>query len=129
MAHVLRRLLLVNLPRVIFNERIRDDCKYWQVSNERTMYKSDDHIEYALNLPMAYNSGELWAYNSASLWLVGEIISKESNMSVPEFAKQYLFEPLGITDFQWWLSPRGRAMLAGNAEMRPIDMAKFGRKL
>jgi CubicO group peptidase (beta-lactamase class C family) len=93
---------------------------------ERNMYKSTDHVEYALNLPMAHNPGEQWAYNSASLWLVGEIISKESDMSIPDFAERYLFGPLGITDVQWWNSPKGRAMLAGNAEMRPRDMAKFG---
>ena len=93
---------------------------------ERNMYKSDDWVEYALNLPIAHNPGEHWAYNSASLWLVGEIISKESNLSIPEFADQYLFEPLGINDVQWWFSPRGSAWLAGGAEMRPRDMAKFG---
>jgi CubicO group peptidase (beta-lactamase class C family) len=102
-----------------------DDIK-GKFNCERNMYKSDDWVEYALSLPMAYNPGEHWAYNSASLWLVGEIISKESNMSMPDFADKYLFEPLGITDFQWWFSPKGKAMLAGGSEMRPRDMAKFG---
>jgi CubicO group peptidase (beta-lactamase class C family) len=102
-----------------------DDVKS-NFSCERNMYKSDDYIEYALNLPMAHTPGKHWAYNSASLWLVGEIISKESNLSMPDFAAQYLFEPLGINDVQWWFSPKGRAWLAGGAEMRPRDMAKFG---
>jgi CubicO group peptidase (beta-lactamase class C family) len=93
---------------------------------ERNMYKSDDWLEYALNLPMAYNPGDHWAYNSASLWLVGEVISKESQMSIPDFADKYLYEPLAITNFQWGFSPNGRAWLAGNAEMKPRDMAKFG---
>lgn len=95
-------------------------------SCERNMYKSDDYVEYALNLPMKHNPGEHWAYNSASLWLVGEIISKESHMSIPDFAEKYLFGPLGITDVQWWFSPQGNAWVAGGAEMRPRDMAKFG---
>lgn len=93
---------------------------------ERNMYKSDDWLEYALNLPMVYNPGDHWAYNSASLWLVGEVISKKSHMSIPDFADKYLFEPLAITNFQWGFSQKGRAWLAGNAEMRPRDMAKFG---
>jgi CubicO group peptidase (beta-lactamase class C family) len=102
-----------------------DDVK-GKYNCERNMYKSDDWVEYALNLPMAYNPGEHWAYNSASLWLVGEIISKESNMSIPDFADKYLFGPLGINDFQWWFSPKKSAWLAGGAKMRPRDMAKFG---
>ena len=93
---------------------------------ERDMYESGDWVKYAVNLPMAYQPGEHWAYNSASLWLVGEIISKTSNMAIPEFADKYLFEPMGIEDFRWGYSPKGQAWLAGNAEMRPRDMAKFG---
>jgi len=93
---------------------------------ESNMYKSEDWVEYALNLPMANKPGEIWAYNSASLWLVGEIIEAASNMTIPDFADKYLFGPLGITDFQWGYSPKGRAWLAGNAKMRPRDMAKFG---
>jgi CubicO group peptidase (beta-lactamase class C family) len=93
---------------------------------ERDMYQADDWLEYALNLPMAYQPGEHWAYNSASLWLVGEMISKTSGMAIPEFAEKYLFEPIGIKDFKWGYSPKGRAWLAGNARMKPRDMAKFG---
>jgi len=93
---------------------------------EKKMYESNDWVEYALNLPFANQPGERWAYNSASLSLVGEVISKTSNMRIPDFAEKYLFDPLGITDFQWGFSPNGRAWLAGNAKMRPRDMAKFG---
>ena len=93
---------------------------------EINMEKSDDWVEYALNLPMANQPGKHWAYNSASLWLVGEMISKTSNMTIPDFADKYLFDPLGITDFQWGLSPNGKAWLAGNAKMTPRGMAKFG---
>ena len=93
---------------------------------EKEMYKSNDWVEFALTLPIVSQPGEHWAYNSASLWLVGEMISKTSSMKIPDFAKRYLFDPLGITDFQWGFSPNGRAWLAGNAEMRPRDMAKFG---
>lgn len=93
---------------------------------EKKMYESSDWVDYALNLPMANQPGEHWAYNSSSLILVGEIISKTSKMSIPDFANKYLFKPLGIMDFQWGFSPKGRAWIAGNAEMRPRDMAKIG---
>lgn len=93
---------------------------------ERNMNKSNDWFRYALDLPMAYNPGEHWAYNSSSLILVGELISKTSGMTIPDFANKYLFEPLGIKIFQWGFSPKGRAWLAGNAKMTPRDMAKFG---
>ena len=47
-------------------------------------------------------------------------------MTIPDFAARYLFDSLGITDFQWSFSPHGKAWLAGNAKMTPRDMAKFG---
>lgn len=47
-------------------------------------------------------------------------------MSIPDFTEHYLFGPSGITDFKWGFSPKGRAWLAGNAKMRPRDVAKFG---
>jgi CubicO group peptidase (beta-lactamase class C family) len=50
----------------------------------------------------------------------------EERYSIPDFANKYLFGPLGINDFQWWFSPKKSAWLAGNAKMRPRDMAKFG---
>jgi CubicO group peptidase (beta-lactamase class C family) len=75
---------------------------------------------------MVDQPGEHWAYNSASLMLVGEMISKTSNMTIPDFTDKYLFGPLGITNYQWGFSPKERAWLAGNAKMTPRDMAKFG---
>lgn len=93
---------------------------------EQNMYKSKDWVEYAVNLPMANRPGEYWAYNSTSLSLIGELISKKSNMTIPDFANKYLFKPMCITDFQWGFSPKGKAWLAGNARMKPRDMAKFG---
>jgi CubicO group peptidase (beta-lactamase class C family) len=93
---------------------------------EKAMYETDDWVEYALNLPMAHKPGEHWAYNSSSLMLVSEIISKTSGMTMPDFADKYLFGPLGIREFHWGFSPKGRAWLAGNAKMKPRDMAKMG---
>jgi len=93
---------------------------------EKAMYKTNDWLEYALNLPMAYKPGEHWAYNSSSLIVVSEIISKTSKLTITEFADKYLFKPLGINEFQWGFSPKGRAFFGGNAKMKPRDMGKIG---
>ena len=93
---------------------------------EEAMYETDDWVKYALNLPVAHKPGEHWAYNSSSLILVSEFISKTSTMTLPDFADTYLFVPLGIKDFHWGFSPKGRAWIAGNAKMKPRDMAKIG---
>jgi len=94
---------------------------------ERAMYKAENWVNFALNLPMAHRPGEHWAYNSTSLILLSDIIAQASGLSVRRFADKYLIEPLGITDIQWGFSPKGHVWLGGNASMRPRDMAKFGQ--
>jgi CubicO group peptidase (beta-lactamase class C family) len=94
---------------------------------ERGMYKADDWVNFALHLPMAHRPGDHWAYNSASLILLSEIIRQNTGRPVSLFAEEYLMAPLGITDIHWGFSPKGRIWLAGNASMRPRDMAKFGQ--
>jgi len=59
--------------------------------------------------------------------IMGEVISRASSMSVMEFAKQNLFIPLGINDYKWTISPKGRGMTAGSFFIRPIDMLKIAR--
>jgi len=94
---------------------------------ERGMRRAENWVDFALGLPMAHRPGEHWAYNSATLILLSEIITQTSGLSVPRFAERYLFEPLGIKEFKWCFSPKGRAWMAGSALMRPRDMARFGQ--
>lgn len=93
---------------------------------EDPMYDSHDWVSYALRLPMAYEPGEHWAYNSPSLVLAGEIVARVENCRLADFARKHLFGPLGIEDFNWALSPRGRAWIGGGARARPRDMLKLG---
>jgi CubicO group peptidase (beta-lactamase class C family) len=102
-----------------------DDFRTGQLC-EKNMTNSYDWLTYAVNLPMAHEPGTYWAYNSVTPQLIEKIISERSGMSLPEFSNKYLFEPLGITDFQWFLTPKGRAYISGWARMRPRDMAKIG---
>jgi CubicO group peptidase (beta-lactamase class C family) len=94
---------------------------------ERAMYKTDNWVSFALNLPMAHQPGEHWAYNSTSLILLSEIIHQASGLSVQKFADEFLMGPLGINDFKWGFSPKGHVWLGGNASIRPRDMAKLGQ--
>jgi len=103
-----------------------DDHAIPRFQCERAMYKTNDWVEYALSLPSVHKPGEHWAYNSSSLILVSEIISRTSKLTIPHFADKYLFNPLGIKEFHWGFSPKGKAFIAGNARMKPRDMAKIG---
>lgn len=92
---------------------------------EGEMWETDDWIAYCLNVNMKGEPGREWSYNSNEPMLMGEIISRASGMTVMEFAKKNLFEPLGIENYRWTISPKGRGMTAGSFYMKPIDMLKI----
>ncbi|MGD1840963.1 MAG: serine hydrolase domain-containing protein [Thermonemataceae bacterium] len=91
---------------------------------ESEMWETNDWIAYCLGVKLIRTPGLNWYYNSNEPMLVGEIIARASGMSVMAFAKRYLFEPLGIEDYRWTLSPKGRGMTAGSFYMKPLDMLK-----
>jgi len=93
---------------------------------ENAMYETNDWVQYSLNLPFAYPPGQHWAYNSSSLILVGEIVAQCSALKLDEFADRHLFNPIGVENFWWQFSPKGRAWIGGGARMIPREMAKIG---
>ncbi len=84
-----------------------------------------DPIKYLLELPMTTDPGMSFIYNTGSSVLLGEIIYKATGLKVTEFAENYLFNYLGIEDYDWesisnniintdsslWITPRSMAKL------------------
>jgi CubicO group peptidase (beta-lactamase class C family) len=56
---------------------------------------------YVLGLPMTVPAGQDFFYNTGALTLVSAIIRKVVGRPLDEFARETLFEPLGITGFEW----------------------------
>lgn len=94
---------------------------------ESEMWETDDWLEYILNIPLKHDPGLNWAYTSMEPELVGIIISRTSNLTLMEFAKQYLFQSLEIENYEWYKSPNGGGYAAGSFFMRPIDMQKIAQ--
>ena len=94
------------------------------------MWVSDDALQYCLDRPMWNTPGESFWMNSGTLIILGGIIEIVSGMSVREFASEYLFAPLGITDFYWSQIAGGAAggwyHTDGGLYLSHGDFAKFG---
>lgn len=76
---------------------------------------------------MKYKPGEVWSYTSVDPMILSGVISKASGMTTMEFAEQYLFKPIGITDYKWTVDPAGNGMTAGSFYIHPLDMVKLGQ--
>lgn len=92
---------------------------------ETDMMESGDWVAFCLDLDLKHTPGLNWSYSSIPPMLVGEVISKTSGMTIMDFAAQYLFQPLGISDYTWTITPKGRGMTAGSFYMKPRDMLKI----
>lgn len=90
------------------------------------MIKSNDWTQYTLNLPMAQTPGEYFHYCNGVSHLLSAIINESTGMKTIDFAKIYLFDPLGIKNIEWAESPEGTTNGFAGLKMQPKDMAKIG---
>jgi CubicO group peptidase (beta-lactamase class C family) len=95
-------------------------------NDEARMNRSRDPCRYVLGLPTTAPAGREFFYNTGALMLVSAIVRKATGRPLDDFAREALFEPLGITDAQWFRT-RGDTDAGGGLRLRPRDMAKIGQ--
>jgi CubicO group peptidase (beta-lactamase class C family) len=93
----------------------------------RRMGANAHPYHFVLAQPFAATPGSVWHYNSGGVELLGAILQKVSRQPLDRFAKEALFEPLGIRDWQWARSPNGRFAASWGLWLRPRDLAKIGQ--
>lgn len=93
---------------------------------ETDMMASKDWVAFSLALPMKHKPGTVWSYNSSAPMIMSGIISRVAKMSVMDFAKKYLFDPMGITHYKWTVDPSGHGMTAGSFYILSSDLWKIG---
>ena len=87
-----------------------------------------DPIRYILSKPIAKPPDAVWTYNGGGTDLLGSILERVSGKPLEAFAREVLFQPLGITDFEWRNYPRnGKLASAIGLRTRPRDAARIGQ--
>ena len=64
--------------------------------------------------------------NSGGIQILAEIIKAINDDNVDKFAEKYLFEPLGITNYQWTKSHRKFLAAASGLRLCSRDLLKLG---
>ena len=69
---------------------------------------------------------ERWIYSGGSVALIGALIERGTGKSLPEFAREALFDPLGITRFEWSAGSDGVASAASGLRLTGRGLLRIG---
>lgn len=97
-------------------------------NSEIMMIRSPEPYRFVLERRIWNAPGEAWNYSGGSTQLLAGVLQAATGRPLADFAREALFDPLGITDFEWVTMPAsGEAAAASGLRLRPRDMAKIGQ--
>jgi CubicO group peptidase (beta-lactamase class C family) len=97
-------------------------------NSEHRMFGALNPYRFVLEQELAHEPGTRWNYSGGDTQLLSGILQRTTGKFLSDFAREALFEPLGITDFEWMKMPaNGEAAGDSGLRLRPRDMAKIGQ--
>jgi CubicO group peptidase (beta-lactamase class C family) len=102
------------------------ECTETNEQTQQEMMATSDWVQFALDLPVAWEPGTQFVYCNPAIHLLSAILQQATGMTALEFAEVNLFEPLGIDDAEWDADPQGFNHGWGDLFLRPEDAAKLG---
>jgi CubicO group peptidase (beta-lactamase class C family) len=95
-------------------------------NSETAMDLAPDRYRYILSRPIVTEPGKRWVYNSGATALLGRLIARAMGKSLHEYAREVLFDPLGIGPTDWYADKDGELIAASGIRMTPRDLARIG---
>ncbi len=107
-----------------------EDVPYANPANsEIAMEQAADRYRYVLSRPIVAEPGTRWIYSGGATALLGRLIAKGTQVSLPDYVREKLFAPLGIAHFEWAKGGEGTPSAASGLRLRPRDLARVGELL
>ena len=96
-------------------------------NSEIAMDRAPDRYRYVLERPIVTEPGKRWTYCGGATALLGRIIAKGTGKSLHEYAREVLFDPLGMAPTDWYTGHDGELIAASGIRMLPRDLARIGQ--
>jgi CubicO group peptidase (beta-lactamase class C family) len=118
------RDLLTMSQGLVWNE----DIPYSNpLNSEIQMDTAADPVRFTLSRPVETPSGSVFNYSGGSAMIIARLLWKVTGQPLDALAREELFAPLGITDFEWDPVASGEPAAASGLRLRPRDTAKIGQ--
>ncbi len=122
-----RRITLRHVLTMTSGIDWNEDVPYGDPNNgSDQMEATSDWPKFVIDRPMAHEPGEVFAYSSGGSELLGYIFEKVTGKDIQDYAKEHVFDLLGIKDSYWKRTPTGLSDTEGGLYLKPEDLAKIG---
>lgn len=115
-AITLRNLLLM-----------RSGLESTSFENYGTWVTSDNWIRHALNQPLLDPPGTETRYSTGNSHILAVILSKATGRDLLAYAREHLFDPIGVEVKGWQTDPQGYRFGGNNLSLTPRGLLRFGQ--
>jgi CubicO group peptidase (beta-lactamase class C family) len=95
-------------------------------NSEIAMETAPDRYRFVLERGVLEPPGRHWIYSGGATALLGHILAQGTGKSLPDFAREHLFQPLGITEFEWIKGADGVPSAASGLRLTARNVATIG---
>jgi CubicO group peptidase (beta-lactamase class C family) len=97
------------------------------LNSERRLIDSSDPMRFILEQPLSSAPGTFYNYSGGDTTLLAAVVARTTGKRIEDYARDRLFGPLDISDFDWVRMPNGETAAASGLRLRPRDAAKLGQ--
>jgi CubicO group peptidase (beta-lactamase class C family) len=117
------------------------ECDDWNDAsrgNEERMYLVEDWAQFILDLPIRGRMrvgeqvetppyGRYFSYCTGGVFTLSEVLEKATGVRTDRYAREKLFQPLGITNVEWVYSPMNVPQTGGGLRLSSRDLLKVAQ--